>query len=122
RPVIERWGRSADPHARLPGCHRRPRRGTQAHQGAVPGRAVTQPELAPEPASDPTVWTTVGQHGQVRQLTQASKLQNVVYEIRGPANAHAARLEAEGHKILKLNIGNPSVYGFEAPEAIVRDV
>jgi len=58
----------------------------------------------------------------VRELTQASKLQNVVYEIRGPANAHAARLEAEGHHILKLNIGNPSVYGFEAPPAIVRDV
>ncbi|NLD76751.1 MAG: pyridoxal phosphate-dependent aminotransferase [Acidimicrobiales bacterium] len=58
----------------------------------------------------------------MRELTQASKLQNVVYEIRGPANAHAARLEAEGHHILKLNIGNPSVYGFEAPPAIVRDV
>ena len=64
----------------------------------------------------------MGQHGRVRELTQASKLQNVVYEIRGPANAHAARLEAEGHHILKLNIGNPSVYGFEAPPAIVRDV
>jgi alanine-synthesizing transaminase len=58
----------------------------------------------------------------VRELTQASKLQGVVYEIRGPANAQAARLEAEGHQILKLNIGNPAVYGFEAPEAILRDV
>jgi alanine-synthesizing transaminase len=58
----------------------------------------------------------------LRPLRQATKLQNVVYEIRGPANAHAARLEAEGHRILKLNIGNPAVFGFEAPEAIVRDV
>lgn len=64
----------------------------------------------------------MGQHGWVRELPQASKLQNVVYEIRGPANAQAARLEAEGHQILKLNIGNPAVYGFEAPAAIVRDV
>jgi alanine-synthesizing transaminase len=64
----------------------------------------------------------VGQHGQVRELPQASKLQNVVYEIRGPANTEAARLEAEGHHILKLNIGNPAVYGFDAPDAIVRDV
>ena len=64
----------------------------------------------------------MGQHGPVRELTQASKLQGVVYEIRGPANAQAARLEAEGHQILKLNIGNPAVYGFEAPEAILRDV
>ena len=58
----------------------------------------------------------------LRQLPQASKLQNVVYEIRGPANAEAARLEAEGHHILKLNIGSPAAYGFEPPEAIVRDV
>ena len=64
----------------------------------------------------------MGQHGEVRELTQTSKLQNVVYEIRGPANAHAARLEAEGHQVLKLNIGNPSVYGFEAPPQIVRDM
>ena len=64
----------------------------------------------------------MGQHGPVRELTQASKLQGVVYEIRGPANAQAARLEAEGHQILKLNIGNPAVYGFEAPESILRDV
>ena len=68
-----------------------------------------------------TVWTAVDQHGLVRELTQDSKLQGV-YEIRGPANAQAARLEAEGHQIIKLNIGNPAVYGFEAPEAILRDV
>ncbi|HEX6421035.1 MAG TPA: aminotransferase class I/II-fold pyridoxal phosphate-dependent enzyme, partial [Acidimicrobiales bacterium] len=57
-----------------------------------------------------------------RLLGQSSKLQNVVYEIRGPANAAAARLEAEGHRILKLNIGNPAPFGFEAPDAIVRDM
>ena len=57
-----------------------------------------------------------------RELPQAAKLQNVVYEIRGPANAYAAHLEAEGHKILKLNIGNPAVFGFEAPDTMVRDM
>ncbi len=57
-----------------------------------------------------------------RLLGQSSKLQNVVYEIRGPANAEAARLEAEGHRILKLNIGNPAPFGFDAPDAIVRDM
>jgi alanine-synthesizing transaminase len=57
-----------------------------------------------------------------RKLGQSSKLQNVVYEIRGPANAHAARLEAEGHRILKLNIGNPAPFGFEAPDVIMRDM
>lgn len=58
----------------------------------------------------------------LRELGQSRKLQNVVYEIRGPANAAAARLEAEGHKVLKLNIGNPAVFGFEAPGEIVQDV
>lgn len=55
-------------------------------------------------------------------MQQSTKLQNVLYEIRGPVHAHAARLEAEGHRILKLNIGNPAPFGFEAPDVIVRDM
>ena len=57
-----------------------------------------------------------------RALEQSTKLQNVLYEIRGPVHAHAARLEAEGHRILKLNIGNPAPFGFEAPDVIMRDM
>ena len=59
---------------------------------------------------------------ELRTLDQSTKLQNVLYEIRGPVHAHAARLEAEGHRILKLNIGNPAPFGFEAPDVIVRDM
>ena len=58
----------------------------------------------------------------MKPLTQSTKLQNVVYEIRGPANAEAARLESEGHRILKLNIGSPAPFGFDAPDEIVRDM
>ncbi|MBN4927700.1 pyridoxal phosphate-dependent aminotransferase [Hoyosella rhizosphaerae] len=61
-------------------------------------------------------------HYHPRVLQQSSKLQNVLYEIRGPVHAHAARLEAEGHRILKLNIGNPAPFGFEAPDVIIRDM
>ncbi|HEY5856074.1 MAG TPA: pyridoxal phosphate-dependent aminotransferase [Aldersonia sp.] len=57
-----------------------------------------------------------------RTFEQSSKLRNVLYEIRGPVHAHAARLEAEGHRILKLNIGNPAPFGFEAPDVIMRDM
>ena len=46
----------------------------------------------------------------------------MLYEIRGPVHEHAARLEAEGHRILKLNIGNPAPFGFEAPDVIMRDM
>jgi alanine-synthesizing transaminase len=64
---------------------------------------------------------TPGHHRQ-RTYAQSSKLQDVLYEIRGPVHQHAARLEAEGHRILKLNIGNPAPFGFEAPDVIMRDM
>ena len=56
------------------------------------------------------------------QLSQSRKLANVCYDIRGPVLEHAKRLEAEGHLILKLNIGNPAPFGFDAPEEILQDV
>jgi alanine-synthesizing transaminase len=58
----------------------------------------------------------------VRRIVQSRKLQHVRYDVRGPILVEAQRLEAEGHKILKLNIGNPAPFGFEAPEAIVADM
>ncbi|GAB6857102.1 pyridoxal phosphate-dependent aminotransferase [Microbacterium xylanilyticum] len=57
-----------------------------------------------------------------RTFDQSSKLKNVLYEIRGNALAEAARLEAAGHTVLKLNTGNPAIFGFEAPQQIVRDM
>ena len=59
---------------------------------------------------------------QPRTLDQSSKLKDVLYEIRGPVLARATQLEAEGHRILKLNIGNPAPFGFEAPDVIMRDM
>ncbi|GAB2658230.1 pyridoxal phosphate-dependent aminotransferase [Gordonia jinhuaensis] len=58
----------------------------------------------------------------LKTLDQSDKLRNVCYEIRGPVHEHAARLESEGHRILKLNIGNPALFGFEAPDVIMRDM
>ncbi|WP_344068591.1 pyridoxal phosphate-dependent aminotransferase [Nostocoides vanveenii] len=58
----------------------------------------------------------------MRQVRQSSKLQNVRYDVRGPILVEAQRLEAEGHRILKLNIGNPAPFGFEAPDAILQDM
>ncbi|GAA1109080.1 pyridoxal phosphate-dependent aminotransferase [Arthrobacter flavus] len=56
------------------------------------------------------------------EFKQSTKLQNVLYDIRGPLLDHAKFMEAEGHRILKLNIGNPAPFGFEAPEAILVDM
>src|SRR6478735_11187307 len=58
----------------------------------------------------------------LRPLDQSRKLKDVLYEIRGQALVEADRLENEGHTILKLNTGNPAVFGFEAPFQIVRDM
>ncbi|GAB3198417.1 pyridoxal phosphate-dependent aminotransferase [Nocardioides hungaricus] len=58
----------------------------------------------------------------MRKIRQSRKLQNVRYDVRGPILVEAQRLEAEGHHILKLNIGNTAPFGFDAPEAIVADI
>ncbi|WOT03654.1 pyridoxal phosphate-dependent aminotransferase [Shewanella youngdeokensis] len=58
----------------------------------------------------------------MRPIIKSNKLDSVCYDIRGPVHKEARRLEDEGHRILKLNIGNPASFGFEAPEEIVRDV
>ena len=57
-----------------------------------------------------------------RPIVQSRKLHKVRYDVRGPILVEAQRLEAEGHKILKLNIGNTAPFGFEAPEAILADM
>lgn len=56
------------------------------------------------------------------QVNKSQKLDHVLYDIRGPVLDEAKRLEEEGRKILKLNIGNPAPFGFEAPEEILVDM
>ena len=54
-----------------------------------------------------------------RQIRQSAKLLNVRYDVRGPILEEAQRMEAAGHRIMKLNIGNPAPFGFEAPDAVL---
>jgi len=56
------------------------------------------------------------------EVRQSSKLAHVAYDVRGPVLQEALRLEAQGHRILRLNIGNPAPFGFEAPDDILRDM
>ncbi|MGB5603666.1 MAG: pyridoxal phosphate-dependent aminotransferase [Gammaproteobacteria bacterium] len=55
-------------------------------------------------------------------VKKSHKLDDVCYDIRGPVLREARRLEEEGYKIMKLNIGNPSPFGFDAPDEIVQDM
>lgn len=56
------------------------------------------------------------------EILQSQKLANVLYDIRGPVLDEAKRLEAQGHRILKLNIGNPQPFGFDTPPEILVEV
>lgn len=55
-------------------------------------------------------------------IKKSKKLDNVLYDIRGPVMDEAKRMEEEGYNILKLNIGNPHPFGLEAPDEIIHDV
>ena len=58
----------------------------------------------------------------MKTVNKSDKLAKVCYDIRGPVLKQAMRLEEEGHRILKLNIGNPAPFGFNAPDEIIHDV
>lgn len=58
----------------------------------------------------------------VRPVMKSAKLANVCYDIRGPVMARSKQMEEDGHRIIKLNIGNLAPFGFEAPEEIQQDV
>ncbi|HBG17451.1 MAG TPA: aminotransferase, partial [Firmicutes bacterium] len=58
----------------------------------------------------------------MRNFKKSMKLDHVCYDIRGPVLDEAKRLEDEGYNILKLNIGNPATFGFNAPDEIIRDM
>ncbi len=58
----------------------------------------------------------------MKSVSRSHKLDNVCYDIRGPIAVQARQMEDEGHRILKLNIGNPAPFGFDAPDDILRDV
>ena len=58
----------------------------------------------------------------MKTFEKSSKLDNVLYDVRGPAVDEAARMEEDGMEILKLNIGNPYPFGFSAPQEVILDM
>jgi len=58
----------------------------------------------------------------MKNVGKSRKLDNVCYDIRGPVLKEAKRLEEEGYKVIKLNIGSPAAFGLNAPDEIVRDI
>ncbi len=58
----------------------------------------------------------------MERFDKSSKLDNVLYDVRGPVVEEAARMEEEGKNVLKLNIGNPAPFGFSAPDEVIEDM
>ena len=58
----------------------------------------------------------------MRTFSKSSKLDHVLYDVRGPVVDEANRMEEQGMRILKLNIGNPAPFGFSAPEEVIFDM
>lgn len=58
----------------------------------------------------------------MRIFNKSSKLDNVLYDVRGPVVEEAGRMEAQGRRVLKLNIGNPTPFGFSAPQEVIEDM
>ena len=55
-------------------------------------------------------------------IKKSTKLDNVLYDVRGPVVEEAARMESEGTQVLRLNIGNPAPFGFQAPDEVIYDM
>jgi len=58
----------------------------------------------------------------MRTFNKSSKLDNVLYDVRGPVVDEANRMEEDGTQVLKLNIGNPAPFGFRTPDEVVYDM
>lgn len=71
-------------------------------------------------SNHPTILTEEGI--PMRQFHKSTKLDNVLYDVRGPVVDEAARMEEAGMHVLKLNIGNPAPFGFRTPDEVVYDM
>lgn len=63
-----------------------------------------------------------GKGDSMRSFKKSTKLDNVLYDVRGPVVEEAARMENEGMQVLKLNIGNPAPFGFRTPDEVIYDM
>ena len=84
----------------------------------VPMKSAENRQESPRIPERRDMWDQNG----VRHFTKSTKLDNVLYDVRGPVVDEAARMEEAGMKILKLNIGNPAPFGFRTPDEVISDM
>ena len=84
-------------------------------------KILVNPSVFPSDTRQHSPNNTMNGHS-MNTIKKSDKLQNVCYDIRGPLLQTANRMEAEGKRILKLNVGNPAPFGLQAPHEILQDV
>lgn len=84
-------------------------------------KILVNPSVFPSDTCQHSPNNTMNGHS-MNTIKKSDKLQNVCYDIRGPLLQTANRMEAEGKRILKLNVGNPAPFGLQAPHEILQDV
>ena len=84
----------------------------------VPMKSAENRQESPQIPERRDMWDQNG----IRHFTKSTKLDNVLYDVRGPVVDEAARMEEAGMKILKLNIGNPAPFGFRTPDEVISDM
>ena len=95
--------------------------------GSPPEPAVDADEPAAEPTTEApaaaqTSTPTETKGIKMRTFTKSHKLDNVLYDVRGPVVEEANRMEESGTHVLKLNIGNPAPFGFRTPDEVIYDM
>ena len=93
---------------------------TSAPKGA--GGAASAAEERADAFAAPVIDRTEPRSDTMREIKKSTKLDNVLYDVRGPVVEEAERMEEAGARILKLNIGNPAPFDFRAPEEMVFDM
>lgn len=95
----------------------------RAEAETEPGEGRTEAEAEPgaEPKENGMAEPKEGER-RMREVKKSSKLNNVLYDVRGPVVDEAARMEESGTNVLKLNIGNPAPFGFRTPDEVIYDM
>ena len=95
----------------------RPASASQGAGGAAPAAGAHA-----DASATPIIDRTEPRSDTMREIKKSTKLDNVLYDVRGPVVEEAERMEEAGARILKLNIGNPAPFDFRAPEEMVFDM
>ena len=93
--------------------------GSSFHKNHVPPYMPAAPK---EPQFLHSTYSNMGGKAVMREFKKSTKLDNVLYDVRGPVVDEAARMEETGANVLKLNIGNPAPFGFRTPDEVIYDM